>query len=135
MAENFTSRTFKKASILFIISSIFFGAITYNAIFTPGGMLSEYGFHIRKSKEMLTATKILEPHFLFHVLTIFSYEILNFSKIGNFFFISDYNLWRLAGLLASTASYSAITMGLFFLIRRTLTSESASVAIAFSISI
>lgn len=68
--------------ILFIVfSALFFGAITYKTVLVSNGPIHEYDDHIIGAIRMVQEQRIVLPHFLFQLLTIFHHYLFGFLNL------------------------------------------------------
>lgn len=127
-----------KLALFAIFLAMFFGAITFRAIHHDTSIYSEFGFHIEKSQAMAREGRILEPHFLFHVLTIAAHDVITLGRAAD----SEptpspevFDSWAAAALIVITAAYAATTLLLYSALRRIKASVNGSITLAFCLSI
>ncbi|MFI3188204.1 hypothetical protein BCS42_02125 [Crenothrix sp. D3] len=131
--------------ILFIVfSAVFFGAVTYKIILIPNGPVHEYDAHILATVKMFQEKRIINPHFLFQLLTIIHYYLLSFLHLPTYQItgvnqIITYD-WGFTAFIVMLEVYIGIELLLFYHFRLKFqstikNSENIAYLIAFGVSI
>lgn len=99
-----------------LFCAVFFGYITAKIIFVPDGPSHEFGAHINFAMQMINERRILTPHFLYQLLTIAHYALIEPLNFGSRLLVAQDTFirfdWALAGFVAITEVYIAISISI-----------------------
>ena len=149
-SNNFYSKFYKnnisliRLIIFIIFSAVFFGAVTYKIILVSNGPVHEYDDHIIAAIRMVQEQRIVLPHFLFQLLTIFHHYLLSFLNLptDNITGINKplpYD-WAFSALIVMIEVYVSINLLLAYHLKKILKnqftySENIAYCIAFGLSV
>jgi len=133
-----------KLTAFILFSAVFFGAVTYKIILIPDGPIHEYDAHILATVRMFQEKKIINPHFLFQLITIIHYYLLSFLHLPTYEItgvnqIITYD-WGFSAFIVMIEVYVGIELLLFYHYKSRLqnnirNSENLAYFIAFGVSI
>lgn len=133
-----------KLTAFILFSAVFFGAVTYKIILIPDGPIHEYDAHILATVKMFQEKRVVNPHFLFQLITIIHYHLLSFLHLPTYQItginqIITYD-WGFSAFIVMLEVYIGIELLLFYHYKSRLqntikNSENIAYFIAFAVSI